>query len=663
MRRPLWISAVGLLVACAESVAPRPYFIAMFPGADTLLVGSTRQFTATVYDYSTKPLDLPVVWSSSDPAIAAVDSLGVVRAIGEGHARITAAAGTIVGSAALSVTALRADRVWDFTQVLFGPQQVVCSDTGSFQLGPANPTSMSGKGQRVGACTSAVRSNLGVVADSVTAGDIVGDSITFRFATCTYRAHAIGVPLDSLDGTVWCPTGPDIQGSGVPYTGTWWAGHDRSIASVIVRPDTAGLLVGLTLQLDAIVADAAARRLFWRPITWSSNAPGVASVSADGLVRTIAAGPATITATAAQHNGSAEISVMVIDFKSVASGAMHTCGLDLSGNAYCWGHNSNGQLGDGSTQESTRPVRVATSVAFDTLVVGDWHTCGLSAGEAWCWGPNYSGQLGDATTTQRLTPVRVSDGHSFVTITAGLDHTCAIAVDERAYCWGRNDRGELGDSSRTARTVPTVVSGGFQFRELSAANLHTCGLTTGGVLYCWGNNFEGEFGNGTHADSDVPVPAGDTLRFLDVTPGDSYTCGLTDQGVAYCWGNNFSGALGIGTRDDGWWTTPQPVTGGWTFRRLNAGGAHTCGVTTEGAALCWGYNARGAVGDSTTAQYRTVPTAVVGNHSFTVVGGGGPTCGTDTQGIIWCWGGNDFGQVGDGGTADRRYPVKVVGQP
>ena len=654
MRRPLWISAVGLLAACAESVAPRPYFIAMFPGADTLLVGSTRQFTATVYDYASKPLDLPVVWSSSDPAIAAIDSLGVVRAIGEGHARITAAAGTIVGSAGLSVTALRADRVWDFTQVLFGPQQVVCSDTGSFQFGPAHPTSISGQGQRVGACTSDVRSNISVVGDSVTAGDIVGDSITFRFTTCTYRAHAIGVPLDSLDGTVWCPTG---------YTGTWQAGHDRPIASVIVRPDTAGLLVGLTLQLDAVIADAAARRLFWRPITWSSNAPGVANVSADGVVGTIAAGPATITATVAQQNGSAEISVMVIDFKSVASGAMHTCGLDLSGNAYCWGHNSNGQLGDGSTQESTRPVRVATTVVFDTLVTGDWYSCGLSAGQAWCWGPNFDGQLGDGTTTQRLTPVRVSGGHSFVTITAAYAHTCALAADQQAYCWGRNDRGQLGDSSRTARTVPTVVSGGFQFRELSAANLHTCGLTTGGDLHCWGNNAEGEFGNGTHADSDVPVPAGDTLRFLDVTPGDSYTCGLTDQGVAYCWGNNFSGALGIGTRDDGWWTTPQPVTGGWTFQRLNAGGAHTCGVTTEGAALCWGYNARGSVGDSTTAQYRTVPTVVVGNHSFTVVGGGGPTCGTDTQGIIWCWGGNDFGQVGDGGTADRRYPVKVVGQP
>ena len=654
MRRPLWISAVGLLAACAESVAPRPYFIAMFPGADTLLVGSTRQFTATVYDYASKPLDLPVVWSSSDPAIAAIDSLGVVRAIGEGHARITAAAGTVVGSAGLSVTALRADRVWDFTQVLFGPQQVVCSDTGSFQFGPAHPTSISGQGQRVGACTSDVRSNISVVGDSVTAGDIVGDSITFRFTTCTYRAHAIGVPLDSLDGTVWCPTG---------YTGTWQAGHDRPIASVIVRPDTAGLLVGLTLQLDAVIADAAARRLFWRPITWSNNAPGVANVSADGVVGTIAAGPATITATVAQQNGSAEISVMVIDFKSVASGAMHTCGLDLSGNAYCWGHNSNGQLGDGSTQESTRPVRVATTVVFDTLVTGDWYSCGLSAGQAWCWGPNFDGQLGDGTTTQRLTPVRVSGGHSFVTITAAYAHTCALAADQQAYCWGRNDRGQLGDSSRTARTVPTVVSGGFQFRELSAANLHTCGLTTGGDLHCWGNNAEGEFGNGTHADSDVPVPAGDTLRFLDVTPGDSYTCGLTDQGVAYCWGNNFSGALGTGTRDDGWWTTPQLVTGAWTFRRLNAGGAHTCGVTTEGAALCWGYNARGAVGDSTTAQYRTGPTAVVGNHSFTVVGGGGPTCGTDTQGIIWCWGGNDFGQVGDGGTADRRYPVKVVGQP
>jgi alpha-tubulin suppressor-like RCC1 family protein len=666
MRDAFWISAVGFIAACAESVAPpQPYFIAMFPGGDTLLVGATRQFTATVYDYHAKPISRPVLWSSSDPTVAAVDSLGVVRAVGEGHARISAAAGAIVGSGDVWVTGLGVDRIWDFTQLLYGPQQVVCSDTGSFQFGQADPQTLAGHGQRIGTCTSDVRINLGVVADSVRAGQIIGDSITFHFATCTYRAHAIGVPLDSLDGTIWCPTGPDTTGVGVPYTGLWHAAHERAPAMVSIAPDTATIPLGLTLQLDAIVRDSAGRRLFWRPVGWSSQSSSVAAVSAGGLVRAVAAGSARITASVAPHSGAADVTVLVIDLASAISGWSHTCGTDIGGTAYCWGANANGQLGNGlSGGWSTRPIRVKTGIRFDTVVAGAYHSCGLSSGEAWCWGANFEGQLGDGTTTERIEPVRVAGRHAFMTLTSGDAHTCAIALDRTAYCWGRNDRGQLGDSSRTTRTVPTPVNGGLQFNMISAENLNTCGITIGGDLYCWGNNGEGEFGNGNHLDSDVPVRAGDTLRFAAISVGWGYGCGLTDQGVAYCWGDNYSGNLGIGTRADSFWTHPQPVTGAWTFRQLKAGGAVTCGVTTDAIALCWGYNARGSVGDSTTVQYRTVPTRVAGNHAFnTVENGVAATCGTDVQGTVWCWGANDVGQVGNDSTRDVRYPVKVGGQP
>ena len=132
------------------------------------------------------------------------------------------------------------------------------------------------------------------------------------------------------------------------------------------------------------------------------------------------------------------------------------------------------------------------------------------------------------------------------------------------------------------------------------------------------------------------------LVFSSASAGWYYTCGLTTTGAAYCWGDG--GLLGDGAQIGS--PTPVPVSGGRTFASVDAGGIHTCGVTPDGTAYCWGGNGHGRLGDGTRTS-RTAPVAVAGGFAFASVGAGnGHTCGVTTSGTAYCWGYNDDGRVG-----------------
>jgi alpha-tubulin suppressor-like RCC1 family protein len=245
-------------------------------------------------------------------------------------------------------------------------------------------------------------------------------------------------------------------------------------------------------------------------------------------------------------------------------------------------------------------------------------------------------------------------------LTAGGGHSCLLSAAGAAYCWGDGSSGQLGNGSTSPQLIPAPVAGGLTFVSVAAEDFGTCGLTAVGAAYCWGDNVSGQLGDGTtNANRLAPSPVATGVAFTSLTAGYYHACGLTSAGAAYCWGYDASGQLGDGTTTDAR-DSPVAATGGVKFATLTGGYWHTCGLTAAGVAYCWGNNNWAQLGDSTRIA-RTTAVPVTGGVVFrNLAAGGRHTCGLGTAGAAYCWGWNGFGQLGDGTTVIRLAPVPVA---
>jgi alpha-tubulin suppressor-like RCC1 family protein len=374
---------------------------------------------------------------------------------------------------------------------------------------------------------------------------------------------------------------------------------------------------------------------------------------------------------------------------SISAGGEHACAI-VSGEAYCWGENYNGELGDGANINSGLPVAVDTSgvLAGKTLTqitAGYEHTCALdSTGTAYCWGLNAYGQLGDGSTTSSNVPVAVDisgvlAGQTLTQITVGVVNTCALDSAGDAYCWGWNAFGQLGDGTTTSSSVPVAVQtsgvlAGKALTQITAGGYDACALDSAGDAYCWGWNTSGQLGDGNTTSSSVPVAvdaggvlAGKTLT--QITAGRDHTCAVTTADVAYCWGFNSVGQLGDGNTTDS--SLPVAVdTGGAlagkALTEITVGSYDTCALDAAGASYCWGYNHFGQLGDGSTTN-SGVPVAVntggvlAGKVLTQITAGLWHTCVLDATGGTYCWGRNASSELGDDGTGSQSSVPVLVG--
>ena len=282
-------------------------------------------------------------------------------------------------------------------------------------------------------------------------------------------------------------------------------------------------------------------------------------------------------------------------FSQFTSNSGYTCALTNEGKAYCWGWNQYGRLGNNSTTNSSTPVAVQmpAGVSFQSIAAGNIHACALTTeGKAYCWGWNQYGQLGNNSTANSSTPVAVQmpAGVSFQSIAAGNIHTCALTTTGQAYCWGYGGSGQLGNNSTTNSRIPVAVQmpAGVSFQFIAAGYAHTCALTTTGQAYCWG--YGDRLGNNSTTNSRIPVavqmPAGVSFQFI--AAGYYHTCALTNEGKAYCWGQGGSGRLGNNSTTDSRIPVAVQMPAGVSFQSIAAGSIHTCALTTQNKAYCWG---------------------------------------------------------------------------
>jgi len=243
--------------------------------------------------------------------------------------------------------------------------------------------------------------------------------------------------------------------------------------------------------------------------------------------------------------------------REIVVGQDHTCAFDSGGDLYCWGSATLGQNG-GTTSTST-PTFVSTTAGPELLTAGINHTCVNTYGGVRCWGSNSNGQLGDGTTTNRSASTTAPGLEGTVSLAAGHSHTCAVRADGTARCWGSNSAGQLGDGTTTQRLTATQVSGITDAVEVAVGWYHTCLRRSNGTVSCFGDGAYGQTGDGTAQDRLTPLQVPGLSGVTAIVAGTNHTCALLENRTIQCWGSNYAGQCGDGTESNNYKPVPAIV--------------------------------------------------------------------------------------------------------
>jgi alpha-tubulin suppressor-like RCC1 family protein len=370
-----------------------------------------------------------------------------------------------------------------------------------------------------------------------------------------------------------------------------------------------------------------------------------------------------------------------LQWKQVSAGGAHTCAVRSDNTAWCWGSNSNGQLGNGTASSSPTPVRVK-GLSNVTQIDADWvHTCAVNAqGTAYCWGENDGMQIGDPMAETNYPsclsggctlPVQVIKIDNVAAVGTGARHSCAVLGNGQAWCWGFNEFGQLGNGNMPNDSAsPVQVNGLANASGISGSAWHTCASTKDGQAFCWGDNTDGNLGVDSPAESDQPIAVAGVPNVAEIVAGDVHTCARTKGGRVFCFGDNRAGQLGTGTTQGG--HVPVEVAGPSGARSVSTAVDHSCAVDGQGGVWCWGSNGTDSNGDGVpevvtgklglpTSVKNELNPALVGGvaHAAAVTTGDDHTCALTANGEIWCWGSNADGQLGVSAGVLSPTPLKV----
>ncbi|MCP4752842.1 MAG: hypothetical protein GY866_18305, partial [Proteobacteria bacterium] len=369
----------------------------------------------------------------------------------------------------------------------------------------------------------------------------------------------------------------------------------------------------------------------------------------------------------------------------MTAGTAHSCILLSSGSVECWGKGASGQLGNDLLTSSSVPVSVNGIGGIDTDAIQiaasgylghrDGHSCALATdGSVKCWGDGLWGQLGNGTSTDSSVPVPVSGigggSPAAIQVTTGAEHTCALLTDGTITCWGEGEYGRLGNGATTDQTTPVAVNGigssDPKATQVSAGAYSTCAVLEDGTARCWGYGSAGRLGNNGTSSQTSPVAVSGITNAVQISVGNNHACAVLADGTARCWGDNSYGQ--IGNSMSGWdETTPADVgsIGGSnpSSVQISAGAFFTCAVLDDGKVKCWGEGDFGKLGNDSTSP-RNYPSQVSNITTAVQVSTGlQHACALLEDGTVNCWGKGADGQLGNNATDDHSTPVSVSNIP
>ena len=482
-------------------------------------------------------------------------------------------------------------------------------------------------------------------------GDLsVNDASSFKaisseewLTIATGGEHTCGIKADN---TIWCW---GLNDSGQLGSGS----NARSSEEIDITPDTNWLLVATGTNHTCAIRDD---NTLW---CWGDN---TRSQLGDGSVPN----PSDENYPDDKNLNIPKQIGTQTDWIAISLGDEFSCGIraisDTDKRIYCWGDNSDGQLGqDPASNPLAAPQDATAMTDWASISTGHDHSCAIKQDQTLhCWGDNIYGQLGQGNTADSFTPVQVASGSLWTDVATGNGHTCGIKDDATLWCWGNNATGQLGVGNTSHQAIPTQISHENDWLSVFAGNGTTCAIDSDHIGFCWGLNEKGQLGNGVSTETGGPRMFDTSDNWNSLDSGGEHTCGLKDDSglmTLWCGGGNSFGQLGIGS------TTNQAVTvqikgsdglhDYWDS--FSTGHYHSCAIDNSQALYCWGNNSHGQLGkgtvDGNVPANWTLAKVTAGADDWSIVGAGAShTCGIKNSTELWCWGDNATGQIGDGGS-------------
>ena len=322
----------------------------------------------------------------------------------------------------------------------------------------------------------------------------------------------------------------------------------------------------------------------------------------------------------------------LVGVRNAAGGNKHSLALKDDGTVWAWGWNHLGKLGNGTETDSSTPVQVMDPndpsgylSGVQAIAARDLHTMTLKDdGTVWVWGFNRAGQLGNGTTTDSSTPVQVMDSNdpsSYLSgvqaIAAGSFHSLALKNDGTVWAWGGNFAGQLGNGTYTDSSTPVQVGNLYGVKSIAAGWYYSLALKDDGTVWAWGSNttgqarwISGQLGRDEITDSSTPIDVGGLPGGVEViAAGSSHSLALKNDGTVWAWGGNLIGELGNSTITHHS-STPVQVSEVGGIEAIAAGGNHSLALKDDGTVWAWGANGAGELGNGTTTKSSSTPVQV-----------------------------------------------------